>query len=399
MAIVKIEKFIQAPPSEAYPYFTNSTALRDWLCDLATADPRPGGRLFMWWNGDYYTCGEYIKVEEDKFVSFTWFGRGEPGPTTVEVTFKKQKGGTLVKLVHRGLGRSQKWAEIGAGYEKEWRNGLENLASVLEKGSDLRITNRPMLGIIVDEYNAKIAKRLGVPVEQGIHLGDVVEGMGAQKSGLQKGDVIVGMDGHEITGGATFGAVIESKRAGDVVDVAFYRGPEKKITKMTLSGRPIPAIPASGDELSRVVEQIYHRFETEIENILNSASEKECTTKPAPTEWSVNEILAHLIHSERGWHNALSEIIGGHEAAYDGFGGNIQARIDGTLAAYPSKMELFQELKHHDAETISMLAHISTEFLAHKGRYWKLAYLAQQIPYHLQAHVEQIQDAIQASRK
>jgi uncharacterized protein YndB with AHSA1/START domain len=398
MTTKKLEKFIQAPPSEVYHYFTNSTALRDWVCDVATADPRPAGHLYMCWQGDYYTSGEYLRLEKDKFVSFTWLGRGEPHKTRVDITLKKQKGGTLLKLTHREIGSGQKWAEIAKVYEMEWRSGLENLASVLENGSDLRITKRPMLGIIIGDYSAEIAAKLGIPVEYGTRLSDVVDGMGAQKAGLEKDDVIVAIDGHELTIGTTLGLVMSSKHAGDVVDISFYRGSEKKAVKMTLSGRPIPAIPTSGLELSRQVEPIYQHFEEEIETIINSANEVECSQKPSPSEWSAKEVLAHLIHSGLGWQNYATEVIGGHEAAYDGFGGNIQARIDATVAIYPTKHELMNELIAHDAESISMLAHIPAEFLTHKGRFWKLAYQANQNSYHLQTHLEQIKAAIQSAK-
>ena len=186
MTTIKVEKLIQAPPADVFIYFTNSTALRDWLCDVATADPRPGGRLYMWWTGDYYTSGEYVSLEKDKSVSFTWFGRGEPHATRVDVTLKKKKAGTLVKLTHRKIGKSQKWVDIGQEYEKEWAKGLENLASVLESGPDLRLTNRPMLGITVSDFNPGIAEKLGIPVVQGLRLGGVVEGLGAQKPGCRQ---------------------------------------------------------------------------------------------------------------------------------------------------------------------------------------------------------------------
>jgi hypothetical protein len=223
--------------------------------------------------------------------------------------------------------------------------------------------------------------------------------MGAQKAGLQKDDVITAIDGHELTTGATLTSIMSSKHAGDVVDVSFYRGPKKKTTKMNLSGRPIPAIPDSGLELSRQVEPIYQQFESEIEELLNATSESACSHKPAPTEWSAKEILAHLIHSELGWQNAASEIIGGHEAAYDDFGGNTQPRIDGTVEIFNTKDELLKELKNHDAETISMLAHIPAEFLPLKGRFWKLAYQANQNVYHQQSHLEQMRAAIQSANK
>ena len=167
---------------------------------------------------------------------------------------------------------------------------------------------------------------------------------------------------------------------------------------MTLSGRPIPPIPSSSLELSKQIEGIYQQFEAQIEEVLNNASEEECSHKPTPTEWNAKETLAHLIHSELGWQNFASEVIGGHEGAYDDFGGNNQTRIDSTVAIFPTKNELLKELTAHDAESVSMLAHIPQEFLSHRGRFWKLVYTANQNPYHLQTHLEQIKAAIQASR-
>jgi uncharacterized protein YndB with AHSA1/START domain len=398
MATIKLNKLIKAPPSEVYLYFTNSTALRDWFCDGATADPHVGGRLYIWWNGGYYTSGEYIKLEKDEFVSFSWFGRNEPRSTTVDVKLIKRKVGTLLKLTHRNIGRGAKWASIAQEYEKEWKNKLDNLASVLGSGEDLRITTRPMLGVFTDEFNADIAKKLGIPVEQGMRISGVVDGLGAQKAGFIGGDVVVGMDAQEITGGESFRAFITDKKAGDNVKVTFYRGAEKRTIQMTLSGRPIPHIPTSGSELARQVEPIYRHNESEIEALLNAASEDECSQKPAPLEWSVKEVLAHLIHGERGWQNFLTEIIGGYEGAYDGFGGNILAYIDAIVATYPSKTALFNQLKNLNAETLNFLTLIPSDFLKHRGKFWKLAFLANENSYHLQTHLEQMRSAIQFAR-
>ena len=398
MSIIKLEKYIQAAPAEVFLYFTNSTALRDWFCDVATTDPRVGGRMYLWWNGDYYTSGEFQKLKQNELISFSWFGRGEPHATQVDVTLKKKKAGTLLKLSHRKLGENSKWDEIGKEYKKEWAKALENLTSVLENGADLRITTRPMLGIYTDEFNAGIAQKLGIPIVQGLRLSGVIEGLGAQKAGLIADDVITGLDGHEITGAATFGLCMKNKKAGDTVEVTFYRCAEKKTTSMTLTGRPIPPIPLSGLELSKQVEPVYRQYESEIELLLIAASEEDCAKKPAPAEWSANEVLAHLIHSELGWQNVMTEIMGGYESMYDDWGGNIQAHIDGTVATFTTKAELFNELKNHDAETLNMLIHIPSDFITHKGKFWKLAFQANQNSYHLQSHLEQMRSAIQSAR-
>lgn len=398
MSSVKVEKLVQASPSEVYRYFTNSTAYRDWLCDVATVQPHPGGHIYLCWPGEYYTSGEFVQLENDKFVSYTWLGRNEPRQTQVDITLKKKKNGTLVKLAHRGIGKGKKWATIAESYEKEWRRSLDNLASVLETGADLRITRRPMLGITVGEFNAEIAAQLCVPVEYGTRLEGTVDGMGARLAGLQKDDVIIAMDGQELTANHPLGTIMATKLAGDVVDVTFYRGPEKKMVKMTLSGRPIPPIPASGVELSRQVEPIYKKYEAEFEALLNGATDEECAHKSTPSEWSANEILAHLIHSELGWQSYASEIVHGHEPAYDDYGGNLQARISGTTSIFPTKNSLMRELKAHNAETLSMLAHLPDEVVAHKGQFWKLAFQADQSSYHLQSHLEQMRSALQSAR-
>ncbi|HSB67642.1 MAG TPA: SRPBCC domain-containing protein [Anaerolineales bacterium] len=399
MASVKVEKFIQAAPSEVYRYFTNSTAFRDWICNIATVQPHPGGRIYLCWPGDYYTSGEYIQLENNKFISFTWFGRNEPRPTRVEVSLKKQKGGTLVKLTHRGIGKGRKWEDIGTTYEKEWRSSLENLTSVLETGADLRLTRRPMLGIFVGEFNPDIAKQICVPVDYGIRLEGVLDGMGAKRAGLKKNDVIVALDGHELKPPVQLESVLGGKHAGDEMDVTFYRGSEKSTVKMTLSGRSIPPIPASPLELSKQLEPTYNKYEAEIEALINSASEDECAHKPTADEWSVNEILAHLVHSELGWQNYYTEVVSGHEASYDDYGGNLQARIDGTTAVFKTKGSLFTELKQHDAETLAAIAHLPEDFVIHKGRFWKLAFQASQNSTHLEEHLAQMRAAVDSARK
>jgi membrane-associated protease RseP (regulator of RpoE activity) len=317
----------------------------------------------------------------------------------VDVTLKKKKNGTFLKLTHRKLGKNSKWNAIGKEYGKEWTKALDNLTSVLENGPDLRITTRPMLGISTDEFNAGIAEKLGVPIAHGLRLSGVIEGLGAQKAGLIANDIIVGLGGDEITGAASFSTFIKNKKAGDIVEVTFYRCAEKKTAKMTLSGRPIPPILLSGQELAKQVEPVYHRYESEIESLLKSASEAECAKKPAPTEWSVNEVLAHLIHSEHGSQNYMTEIMGGHESTSDDWGGNIQAYIDGIVATFKTKSELFKELKKYDAVTLSMYEHIPADFVTHKGKFWKLAFYANQNSYHLQSHLEQMRSAIQSAKQ
>ena len=62
---------VKAPAEVVYRAFTNATALREWLCDVATVSPHPGGRLYLWWTSGFYTSGSFTQAEEGKKVAFS----------------------------------------------------------------------------------------------------------------------------------------------------------------------------------------------------------------------------------------------------------------------------------------------------------------------------------------
>ena len=65
---------IQVSPKMAYRAFTNATSLREWLCDVATVEPRPNGRIYLWWNGDSFRVGTILKQRKTK----KWCSAGFP---------------------------------------------------------------------------------------------------------------------------------------------------------------------------------------------------------------------------------------------------------------------------------------------------------------------------------
>ena len=396
---IKVEQVVNAPASQVYRAFTNSTALREWMGDFATLEAKPGGRIYIWWQTGYYTSGEFVSLEPDKQIVFTWHGKGEPRPTQVTVTFKTTRKGTLVRLIHRGLGTGKAWLSTPKVFSSEWQNSLQNLASVLGEGPDLRITQRPMLGILLSDFNADIAKKLGVPVSTGIRLDGVVDGLGAQQAGLQKDDVLIEFAGHELLDFSDLARAMSGKKAGEKVSVTYYRCGEKIQTDLTLSGRPIPVIPASLSDLSIEVGKIYSQAESQLAAFLDDVSEQEANFKPGKEDWSIKEVIAHLIHSERGWQNVVTEIVGGFEASYDGFGGNIDARNQATLQAFPTLGDIITEWKRLNTETVALLAYLPEEFLHRKSSYWRLAYQCLSVPTHVFSHLEQMKTALELARK
>ncbi len=237
------EKQVKAAPHIVYEAFTNSTSLREWFCDFASVDPRAGGRVILGWNSGFYAAGEYLEVAKNEKVALTWYGRDEPVSTRVVIQLTKLDDGTQILLEHQEVGTGPDWEATTEEIDKGWNSSLENLASVLDTGEDLRFTQRPMLGITVSDFNEQIAQQMGIPIGEGIRIDSAIDGMGASAAGLQGGDVIVSMDGKATTGFYSLSAVLSGRRAGDKVEVVFYRSAEQHTIMMELSGRPLPEIP------------------------------------------------------------------------------------------------------------------------------------------------------------
>jgi hypothetical protein len=369
------------------------------MCDVATTHPKPNGRFYVAWNDDYYSSGHFTMLEKDKAVGFTWSGRDEPSATEVVVTLEEGEDETHITVQHCGLGDGAAWAKQASELTRGWEKSLENLASVLETGEDLRFTKRPMLGIFVSDFNADIAARIGTPVTEGVRLDGVVETMGAAAAGLQQGDVIVSIAGHDVTDYPSLQNALAQHRAGDTVEVIFYRGAEKRTTQMHLSGRPIPEIPSDPAAAAGMLRQRYGQNNDDLEAFIAGITEDEASHRPAAGEWSAKDILAHLIHSERGFQTFIGDMVGGEESWYDDYAGNLDIRNVATVAAFPSTRALVDELKAARAETVAMIASLPESFLARKGSYWRVGFgVADNSADHQETHLGQMRAAIESAR-
>ena len=399
MATVTAEILVDAPPKTAYRAFTNATSLREWLCDLATVEPHTGGRMYLWWRGDFYSSGHYLELDENKRIKFRWYASIDPAPTEVTVSVVEKDTGTLVRMDH-DIPDDPFWLKKGQTFRENWDDSLENLKAVLETGIDLRIANRPMLGIFPGDFTEEQAIALGVPVREGLRLDGVVEGMGAQKAGLQKDDVLVEMAGHPIRNDPnSLPEAITGKKGGDKIDVVIYRGPEKKTITMELSKRPMPDVPFDPETLVKSARELYEDALAEVEKCFEGVTDDEAMARPDAQEWSALEIVAHLIHGERSNQIFLTVLIDGYERVADGFGSNINAQVQATVAANPSVALMLDALRRTVEETLAYASYLPEEFVANKGSYYRFGFGLLQPNFHLTAHAGQIRDAIAAARK
>ncbi|MEG9438886.1 trypsin-like peptidase domain-containing protein [Edaphobacter sp. HDX4] len=108
---------------------------------------------------------------------------------------------------------------------------------------------RPTLDIVTLPIGPDIAEQIGLPADYGILIERVLPGGAAEKAGLHGGtqrayqgnipvmlggDLIVAMDGQEITSPQDLSAAMDSHRAGDAVTITVFRGRKRMDVKVTL---------------------------------------------------------------------------------------------------------------------------------------------------------------------
>jgi uncharacterized protein YndB with AHSA1/START domain len=386
---------VNTSPAQVYRAFTNAQAIQEWFAEEVDADPRERGRFYAWWNQEYFTAGQYESLEENKKVTFSWQGPGEP-KTRVRVQIEESSAdansiGTKVTVYHEDV------PENGAdGFIQEWPGALANLKSVLETGIDKRLYDRPMLGFFIGGLvDANLKTRLSLPVDTGMHVAGVLDGMGAQKSGLKAEDVIFSVEGVEITSFDSIRQITGKHKGGDIVETIVYRGPEKITLPIELSKRPIPASPAPPTDLAREGHEVYGEVLTKLDGVLEGVTEEEACHKASPGEWSIKEVLAHLLINERWSHFSWALIEEGNKFPH--FPGQ---PLVSALAQTYSLPDLQTELRNSVKVHLNQIAALPETFTAKKGLYFQAGNdFVQGVRNHFNTHTTQIQTALEAARK
>jgi uncharacterized protein YndB with AHSA1/START domain len=131
--------FIRAPVGTVFRALTEPRWLTRWLCDHAELSPRKRGRYRLGWNDGPTHSGTVVDFSPGRRIAFGWSWPGVDLPGTVlSLSVKRQRGGTLLRIQHRGFPRRDQWTDLYGGAEWGWAYFAMNLKSVLEKGHDLR---------------------------------------------------------------------------------------------------------------------------------------------------------------------------------------------------------------------------------------------------------------------
>ena len=107
----------------------------------------------------------------------------------------------------------------------------------LEKGEKLE---RPFIGItmlnVTDTYRLyQYGIKLSKDVESGVVVVNVTSGSGADKAGLQRGDIITAINGSKVNSASYLKYELYKSKVGDTIEITFTRDGKSKTVKVTLT--------------------------------------------------------------------------------------------------------------------------------------------------------------------
>lgn len=120
---------------------------------------------------------------------------------------------------------------------------LSQGAWVVVNGATSRTKRRILAGIVSAEPREILPEGgtvMGVMLakaEGRIEIGKVTKGGGAEQGGLKEGDVIVSVDGNEMSESAELTDLLKEKKAGEILKLSVKRGDEKLDLEVRLAAR------------------------------------------------------------------------------------------------------------------------------------------------------------------
>jgi len=357
------------------------TLLQQWLCDQATVDNRESGMFFYRWNAGFYAAGMFKVLKLDSQIVQTWRLSSEPVESTLTVTLTAGDGATTVEISHDVSESAVDWAA-----------SLDHLKYLLEVGFDQRIMTRPMLGIYPSNLGEERAAKLGLTGIKGVHIDNVIEGMGAAAV-LQRGDVLMSIGGVEVTDFASIQKAVAPFKGGDTAPVEYYRAGQKHSADILLSKRPLLELPVTPSALAEELRSNLEEVSAELDALVAGVPDDIMSRRPDPTEWSANENVAHLIHTTRNNQNWLFNMAGGDDSVL--WMDNNDLHLIASTSVYQSAADLVAEFKRSERALIAQAEAIPAVLANNKAL---MNYIGQNLTnehIHSREHFEQMRRTLE----
>lgn len=392
---VTVERIVNASRERLYKAFTSRDELNNWFCNNSFVQAREGGSYLFIWNAEKYSANGLYKelVENEKVVltwRSTWEGNESEYPEILSITFDEVDAGTKVTFFHEGMPDEGK-----ESYEWQWNKRLDDLKLYVETGAQPNIVNRIIIGIFPTGIPQERMNALGLKAGEGTMVGNLVPGFGAEKAGLQAGDIITHFKGEKISPNNQMNVIIKDNKPGDEIEVTAIRGEETLTLIMPLSAYPVPEIPETYAELVDLVAPQYDTLIEELTALFEGVSEEQANKAPADGEWSALMVIAHLIYSEGNFQDAIGAHLANGSPQH--WAGNDSTRLGAIVAVNPEIEGMIAALHREFDETLAIWRNFPDDTAnSNKGFLWSDAFAVPGWIQHSQGHFTQIKETLEA---
>lgn len=147
-------------------------------------------------------------------------------------------GGALVNLDGQLIGINTAIASNTgsfAGYSFAIPSNI--VSKVVEDILKYGVVQRGFLGVTIREVDGALAEQETLDVTEGVYVNGFMEGSAAESAGIEKGDVIVQVDGHPVGSAPELQEMIGRKRPGDATKIVVNRQGRKKSFDVVLNNK------------------------------------------------------------------------------------------------------------------------------------------------------------------
>ena len=127
--------------------------------------------------------------------------------------------------------------------------------SLITKGKVVR----GWLGVMIQSVTPEIAKGFGLDEATGTLVGDVLKDGPAEKSGIERGDVIISFDGQPVDGPNSLKNIVAATDVEKKVDVVVIRNGKEKTIEVKVGEQAADTMQASAETSSETVTKFWDK--------------------------------------------------------------------------------------------------------------------------------------------
>ena len=120
---------------------------------------------------------------------------------------------------------------------------IDSAKDTIQQAIDDPLAPTGYLGVSTESVSADMAYQLGLKVDQGAYVIGTQDGSGAADAGIESGDVIVSVDGSDVTSAEDLGTILADLKPGTTVTVVVNRDGQEQSFDVVLGTRPMPTMP------------------------------------------------------------------------------------------------------------------------------------------------------------